>query len=163
MTEVFTNRTFKPGQVDVFETERHDRPHLVLFRTSNSTHLLPFLNHHFSRIVALASTSMHYDLLRSERPDIVISEISERYLAAPDGRPGFTIRFPEDFVGRTFSQFTGVELPLRRGGATKERATSPMTDLERVARAMCARDKVPETQWHLYLAEALQSVAPTGA
>lgn len=163
VTEVFTNRTFKPGQVDVFETDRHDRPHLVLFRTSNSTHLLPFLNHHFSRIVALASTSMHYDLLRSERPNIVISEVSERYLAAPDERPGFTIRFPEDYVGRTFSQFTGVELPLPRGDLPPREQVSAMTDLERVARTMCARDKVPETQWHLYLAEALQSVAATGA
>jgi alginate O-acetyltransferase complex protein AlgJ len=83
--EVLSNRTFKVGQVDVFETEHHDLPRLVLFRTSNSTTLLHFLFHHFSRIVAVASTAVHYDLLRSERPDVVISEIPERYLATPAG------------------------------------------------------------------------------
>jgi tetratricopeptide (TPR) repeat protein len=51
--EVFTTRTFKPGQVDIYETPRRDLPRLVLFRTSNSTHLLPFLFGHFSRIVAV--------------------------------------------------------------------------------------------------------------
>ena len=163
VTEVFTTRTFKPGQVDVFETEHRDRPRLVLFRTSNSTHLLPFLNHHFSRLVAVAGTAVHYDLLRSERPDFVISEVSERYLATPDGRPHMPgVKFPEDFIGRTFSQFTGVDLPLPGSPGRTEHA-STVADLERMARAMCARDKVPDTQWHLYLSEALQAVGSDGA
>ena len=111
--EVMTNRTFRAGQVDVFETAASDLPRLALFRTSNSTHLLPFLFRHFSRIVAVASTAMHFDLLRSERPDVVISEISERYLAAPhEPRSGDRIKFPRDFEPESFSEFTGVALPL---------------------------------------------------
>ncbi len=161
---MFTNRTFKPGQVDVFETEHSDRPRLVLFGTSNSTHLLPFLNCHFSRIVAVASTAVHYDLLRCERPDVVISEVSERYLATPDGRPHVHgVKFPEDFIERTFSQFTGVDLPLPGGREKQEEPVSTITDLERLARAMCVRDKVPDTQWHHYLSEALQAAGSNGA
>jgi hypothetical protein len=115
--EVFTNRTFKIGQVDVYETPFRDLPKLVLFRTSNSTYLLPFLYHHFSRIVAVAGTPVRYDLLRSEKPDVVISEISERYLAIPlaSSRQEDQIVFPEDFSVGTFEDYTGVKLPLPTG------------------------------------------------
>jgi len=116
VTELFTNRTFKPGQVDIYETENRSLPTLVLFRTSNSTHLLPFLYHHFSRIVAVATTAMHFDLLRSEKPNVVISEISERYLAAPHMPPTLDwIRFPRDFEIDSFTDFTKVPLPLPSG------------------------------------------------
>ncbi len=111
--ELYTNRTFKPGQVDVFETDRRGLSSLVLFRTSNSTHLLPFLYHHFSRIVAVASTAVHFDLLRSERPDFVISELSERYLAAPHEPPTEDwIRFPIDFDIEFLRGFYGGEPAL---------------------------------------------------
>ena len=113
--EVSTNRTFKTGQVDVFETPFPDRPTLVLFRTSNSTHLLPFFYHHFSRIVAVATTAVHFDLLRSEQPDVVISELPERYLAAPrEGPPDDRIFFPADFEIESFEDSTGMALPLPR-------------------------------------------------
>ena len=124
--EVFTNRTFKTGQVDVYETPFTDRPTLVLFRTSNSTHLLPFLYHHFSRIVAVATTAVHFDLLRSEQPDVVISELPERYLAAPhDGPPDDRIFFPTDFEIELFEDSTGVALPLPRRRLRNPAAIAP--------------------------------------
>jgi hypothetical protein len=136
--EVFTNRTFKTGQVDVFETPFRDRPTLVLFRTSNSTHLLPFLYHHFSRIVAVASTAVHYDLLRSEKPDVVISEISERYLAAPhEAPPDDRIHFPADFEIESFEDHTGVTLPLPR---RRRPAPAPMAS-ERPKHAAAGNDR----------------------
>ncbi len=159
--EIFTTRTFKTGQVDVYETENRALPKLVLFRTSNSTHLLPFLFHHFARVVGVASTTMHYDLLRSEKPDVVISEISERYIAAPhEPRTEDWIRFPHDFDLRSFSEFTGAELPLPRRDRTATVAEDEgTTELEQVARRMCIEDKLPEGQWHLYIGKALRVVA----
>lgn len=124
--EIFTNRTFKTGQVDVYETPFPDRPSLVLFRTSNSTHLLPLFYHHFSRIVAVATTAVHFDLLRSEQPDVVISELPERYLATPhDGPPDDRIYFPTDFEIESFQDSTGVALPLPRHRLRNAAATAP--------------------------------------
>jgi alginate O-acetyltransferase complex protein AlgJ len=171
VNEVFTTRTFKVGQVDVYETAKRELPTLVLFRTSNSTYLLPLLHHHFSRIVAVASTAVHYDLLRSERPDVVISEVSERYIAAPDAaRGGGAIRFPSDFEGLSFAEFTGAELPLPKSASADDGRVRPghkesagegeeISDLERIARGMCVRDGLPETQWHFYVGRALGVVA----
>jgi hypothetical protein len=42
------------GRIDLFETERTDLPRLVMFRTSNTTALIPYLLHHSCRIVAFA-------------------------------------------------------------------------------------------------------------
>lgn len=116
--ETFTNRTFKTGQVDVYASDapaargkKRGTRRLVLFRTSNSTPLLPFLHQHFVRTVGTASVGVHFDLLRSEKPDVVISEMPERYLAVPGERSG-RIKLPRDFVEETFQQFTGVSLPL---------------------------------------------------
>lgn len=161
--EVLTTRTFEAGQVDVYETAKRNLPKLVLFRTSNSTYLLPLLYHHFSRIVAVASTAVHYDLLRSERPDVVISEISERYIAVPDGtHVGGAIRFPLDFDPRSFAEFTGLELPLPKSARADKSAAEggqTVSDLEKIAREMCMRDGLPESQWHLYVGRALGVVA----
>jgi alginate O-acetyltransferase complex protein AlgJ len=167
--EIFTTRTFKPGQVDVYETKRRNLPRLVLFRTSNSTHLLPFLFHHFSRIVAVASVAVHFELLRSEQPDVVISEISERYIAprTPNPLADDAIRFPTDFDLLSFSEFTGVTLPLprweREALETTEAGAAELTDLEKVAREMCVRDSLPESQWHLYIGKALAAVTGRAA
>jgi alginate O-acetyltransferase complex protein AlgJ len=141
VTEVFTNRTFKSGQVDVYETEDTSLPTLVLFRTSNATHFLPFFFHHFSRIVAVASTAVHFDLLRSEAPDVVISEISERYLAAPMVPPRQDwIRFPHDFQIESFTDFTGVPLPLPTGRTASVRKAAAET---RNGQPLAAAQPVP--------------------
>jgi hypothetical protein len=95
----------------------------------------------------------------------VISEISERYIAPSTANPSSTdaIRFPTDFELFPFSEFTGVTLPLPRnerdplGRAGGD--SHGMTDLERIARDMCARDSLPESQWHLYIGKALVAVA----
>ena len=94
--------SFKTTQVDVFETDELSRPRLVMFRTSNSTHLFPFLLRHFSRITAVAGTRLFYELIESERPQVVISEIPERYLNT----------VPNEFSPVGFTKATGYELPL---------------------------------------------------
>ena len=53
-------------------SENTHLPKLVMFRTSNSSRLMSYLMRHFSRIAAVATTQVFYDLIESERPDVVI-------------------------------------------------------------------------------------------
>ena len=107
--------SFVTHQVDVMESEFPHLPRLVIFRTSNTTHLFPYLMRHFSRLVAVASVSFFYDLIESEKPDVVIAEGPERYLAPHRGSFNET-----DCGGRPddpeqeFEVRTGHKLPLPR-------------------------------------------------
>ena len=118
MREVMSTKTFKPGQVDVLETDHPAGRRLVIFRTSNTTALLPLLAHHFSRIVAMATTKLSYELLESEQPHYVFSELPERYLAIPR-KNGTDIILPHDTEGKSFFEETGCALPLP-GAVTAE-------------------------------------------
>jgi hypothetical protein len=79
---IFDNMIFKRGNVRVFTNpSRTDLPSLVIFRDSFSTHLLPLLAESFRRIVAISTpTYFVQEILESERPDVVISELAERYI-----------------------------------------------------------------------------------
>ena len=112
--KIIKGTSFSTTQVDVFETENTGLPRLVMFRTSNSTHLLPFLFRHFSRVTTVATTQVFYDLIESEAPDFAVAEMPERYLA---------MRSPRSFDDRDlcsvpydastgFTEVTGHELPL---------------------------------------------------
>ena len=109
------NRCFTDGQVDLFQHDDRRLPRGVVFRSSNATHLLdPFLASHFSRLIAVAGgRDFFQDLIEAERPDCVITELPERYLAVPlpPGGPDRMI-FPPDLVSLSFVQRTGLSLPL---------------------------------------------------
>ena len=80
----FDNRAFAEGQVQVFENEDRSLPRAVIFRDSNLNAVLPYLLHHLSRTVVVAGSRVFlHDVVEAERPDIVITEIAERYLATP--------------------------------------------------------------------------------
>jgi hypothetical protein len=104
------NRSFTNGQVEVWTHDITTLPRAVVFRSSNATHLLdPFLVSHFSRVVAVAGArTMLQDLVMAERPDCVITEIPERYLATPGGDGGIVAL---DFAD--FTAATGMTLPLQ--------------------------------------------------
>ena len=55
-------------------------PGALIFRDSFSDALIPFLSEHFSRVVYAHSFSVDLDLVDSEKPDIVIFELAQRYL-----------------------------------------------------------------------------------
>lgn len=115
---LLANQAFNVGQVEIYESaERRDLPTCVLFRDSNATPWLPYLCAHFSRLVVVASSRFFYDAIRSERPDVVIMEITERYLARrwPHGAAD-SIVFPEDLRETDFTECTGVPLPLPSRG-----------------------------------------------
>jgi hypothetical protein len=112
--------SFKTNQVDVFETNEKFLPKCVMFRTSNSSHLFPFLLRHFSRITAVATLRMFFDLIESESPNVVISELPERYLAGRGPRwvgDRDLCGVPDDDAPSTFEEITGHPLPLPRGGS----------------------------------------------
>jgi SGNH hydrolase-like domain, acetyltransferase AlgX len=118
LTKLVKGTSFKSGQVDVFETPHRDSPRLVIFRTSNSTQLFPFLAHHFSRITAVGAGRVFFDLIESEAPHIVVSEIPERYIApgAPLGTPDYDLAgLPDDDSATGFVETTGHMLPLPGG------------------------------------------------
>ena len=54
-TALIKGTSYKPNQVDVFETQERGLPKLLMFRTSNSSHLFGYLMRHFSRIAAVAA------------------------------------------------------------------------------------------------------------
>jgi alginate O-acetyltransferase complex protein AlgJ len=55
-------------------------PCAVVFRDSFASRLAPFLSEHFSRVVYLWQNNFDADVIRAERPDVVIQEIVGRHL-----------------------------------------------------------------------------------
>lgn len=55
-------------------------PKAVIFRDSFFNGLQPFTSEHFSRVVYVSDFKVDFNLIKEERPDIVILEVAERYL-----------------------------------------------------------------------------------
>jgi alginate O-acetyltransferase complex protein AlgJ len=105
---VLQNNKFERGNVQVFTNDRAGLPTCVLFRDSFAYLLIPLLLESFSRLVAVSSLSVLYDLLRAERPDVVIVQVAERFLGTYWNSQ--EILMPQDIGGPSFAEFTGVEL-----------------------------------------------------
>ena len=105
--------SYKTYQVDVLVGENAALPRAVMFRTSNATQQFPYLMRHFSRLVAVASKEAFFDLIESERPDMVIAEMPERYLAnARLNVDASDFGTPPTDLTDAFEQRTGHALPL---------------------------------------------------
>jgi hypothetical protein len=115
---VFDNRAFGRGQTEIFENDDASLPRCVLFRDSNASAMLQYLAMHFSRLVVVSSTEFFYDLVRAEKPDVVITEMTERYVAVPaEGHGEGAIHFASDFAEQDFWSFAKIEaLPGRVTG-----------------------------------------------
>jgi hypothetical protein len=111
----FASKHFTEGQVQIFTNADHSLPRLVLFRDSNATHMIdPFLMAHFSRIVAVGAWGHFFpELIRAEKPDLIISSLAERFIGTPF-RPGerTPVALPNMLSTLTFQNFTGVPIPL---------------------------------------------------
>lgn len=106
------NDKFERGNVQVFANERASMPTCVLLRDSFAYLLIPLLLESFSRLVAVSSLSMLYDLVRAERPDVVIVEVAERFLGTC--WTGTEILMPQDLAQPTFAELTGIRLETLR-------------------------------------------------
>ena len=111
--KVFSNSSFKEGQVEIYETEGAKEGTLVFFRDSNGTALLRYMLPHFSRAIVVASTRLFYDVLTSEKCSMVITQMAERYLARTIVS-GVINLFPNDFADEGFAEATTVRFPLPR-------------------------------------------------
>jgi hypothetical protein len=111
--KVFGNSAYTVGQVEIYETPDSTGPRAVLFRDSNATAMLPFLAGHFSRLVLVAGAAFYHEVVRKEKPDIVITQTTERQLARPaTGDREMPLVFPGDFEPPGFSDVSGSQLPL---------------------------------------------------
>ncbi|MBI3491591.1 MAG: hypothetical protein HY047_07420 [Acidobacteria bacterium] len=64
----------------VTEIDDPSLPRAVIFRDSFASRLVPFFSEHFSRAVYVWQDDFDADLVREERPDVVIQEIVGRHL-----------------------------------------------------------------------------------
>lgn len=79
---IYDNMKFGGGNIKVSINKDKTLPKLVIFRDSFSSNLLPLLAEHFSRIVALATPCYVKGLVESEKPDMVINQMAERYASS---------------------------------------------------------------------------------
>lgn len=77
---LYTNGKFSKARVQVFEGSNPNLPTCLMFRDSYSSFFINYLINRFSRITLVATRDFYDDILESERPDIVITQIAERYL-----------------------------------------------------------------------------------
>jgi|GEM_PF-2048318 len=129
LRHIYANFTYNVGQVEIFGGADPASLRGVIFRDSHGSFVLPFLAMHFRRLVAVAADNMFYDLLRSERPDVVITQVSEHALCEPDPQNTGDIRFPNDFPPVDFAAFSGLALPLV-SNAAHQAGSSAIVDLD---------------------------------
>jgi len=55
-------------------------PRAVVFRDSFASRLAPYLSEHFGRVVYLWQNNFDAEVIRRERPDVVIQQIVGRHL-----------------------------------------------------------------------------------
>jgi hypothetical protein len=120
---IFESRLYARGHVAVYENFDRDLPKAVVFRDSASSWLLPFLSESFSRVVAVSSPHVYRELVESEKPDVVILEIIERYVHDAIESPFCARKIPfkdltsfsPDDLGRKTGLVIGhVESPIPR-------------------------------------------------
>jgi len=78
----FDNAIWSGGNVKVFTNRNSDLPKAVIFRDSFAMKLLPLLCESFSRIVAVATGWFWPELIATERPHFVITQLAERYVTS---------------------------------------------------------------------------------
>lgn len=63
----------------VSESSLPNRFHIMVYRDSFFTELIPLLSENFSRVDYFWNFQINYDLINRERPDLVVFEFTERY------------------------------------------------------------------------------------
>lgn len=120
---IFESRKYARGHVAIYENFDRRLPKAVVFRDSSSSWLLPLLSESFSRVVAVSSPHIYRELVESEKPDVVIFEIIERYLHDANESPFCARKIPfneltdlsvDDLARKTGLVVGHVESPIPR-------------------------------------------------
>jgi hypothetical protein len=106
--QVFSNKSFSRGSTLSFTSDRSEAPQILTFRDSYFNYVIPHFIPVFSRTTAVGSINMHYDLVQSEKPNIIVFEIAERFLGYTD-EAGHR-ELPDDSGNVSFATFSGVDL-----------------------------------------------------
>ncbi len=81
-TKIHDNEIANTGRKIIYENSDKSLPSCVMFRDSFGSILLDVLAQSFSRLVAVWQANMDWGLIEEERPDIVLTEMAERFIAA---------------------------------------------------------------------------------
>ncbi|ESQ73897.1 hypothetical protein [Asticcacaulis sp. AC402] len=77
------NKVVNRGNIVVYEQADTSLPSAVMFRDSYGLWLAPFLAESFRRLMVIASPVYEHDYVAAEKPDFVLTELSERFLIRP--------------------------------------------------------------------------------
>jgi alginate O-acetyltransferase complex protein AlgJ len=103
---VIDNSVFNRGSVAGFVSPRSKSPSVLIFRDSFFNLILPHFVPVFSKVLAVSSLNMHYDLVRLFKPNIVLFEIVERFVGYGNGIGG-KVLINDQFSG--FKEFSGLD------------------------------------------------------
>ena len=86
---VSDNQVKNRGSIVIYENEDKSLPSALMFRDSYGVWFRHFLAESFSRLVLVATPLYEDEIVRRENPDIVITEMAERFLInVPDDESG---------------------------------------------------------------------------
>jgi len=80
---IYDNKVINSGHIRLTSNKNKSLPTTVIFHDSFMESMLLFLMESFSEIYLLRSPSLDYDLIKKIKPDVVISEMVERFLIQP--------------------------------------------------------------------------------
>lgn len=97
---VSDNHVNNRGNIQIFENENANLPTALIFRDSYGLWLRHFLAETFSRLILVATPLCEEDLIHEFDPDIIISEMAERFL----------ISVPDDVEGERVSEIIASKM-----------------------------------------------------
>src|SRR5919109_883117 len=90
---VYDNCVDSDGSLIITECRHAPATRCLVFGDSSCYGMLTYLAQSFGRLVVTHSAALDYDLIREERPDVVVSQMVERYLVVvPDDSKAIGIR-----------------------------------------------------------------------
>ncbi len=89
---VYDNGVLNTGRIKIYVNDRVELPVCLAFGSSSMINLLIYLAESFRKLVFVWDQAFDYELISAIRPDVVISQASERYVIRPvqDDAPGLT-------------------------------------------------------------------------
>jgi alginate O-acetyltransferase complex protein AlgJ len=97
------NRVLSRGSLVILENPHAPPTTCVMFGDSCASFIMPFIAQTFRRLVWAWSSAVDYDLVRQERPDVVVSQMIERFL----------IVVPDDLTAKSVAQLEAEKKEAR--------------------------------------------------